>query len=67
MLVDPWFVGDLVFLEQEWLYRGIKREVGKSVKPDYQQIAQQADVLVLTQVGIISSLEACHALPFARC
>lgn len=51
MLVDPWFVGDLIFMDQEWLYRGIKRDVGKTFKPDLQQIAQQTDVLVLTQVS----------------
>ena len=52
VLVDPWFLGDLVFMDQDWLYKGIKRVVGKSAPvPDLAALAAQTDVLVLTQVG----------------
>ncbi len=51
VLVDPWLVGELTFLEQAWLYRGKKRVIGRSVTVNVAQVAQETDVVVLTQVG----------------
>eukprot|EP00197_Chlamydomonas_leiostraca_P013760 CAMPEP_0202865702 /NCGR_PEP_ID=MMETSP1391-20130828/6305_1 /ASSEMBLY_ACC=CAM_ASM_000867 /TAXON_ID=1034604 /ORGANISM="Chlamydomonas leiostraca, Strain SAG 11-49" /LENGTH=283 /DNA_ID=CAMNT_0049545569 /DNA_START=222 /DNA_END=1072 /DNA_ORIENTATION=+ len=49
VLVDPWLVGDLTFAEQDWLYRGKKRVIGRTLRVDVSQVASETDVLVLTQ------------------
>lgn len=54
VLVDPWLEGDLTFAEQDWLYRGKKRVINasKGGRVDIDQIAEETDVVVLTQVGV---------------
>lgn len=49
VLVDPWFVGDLSFAEQDWVYKGKKRVIGKTMKVDMDKVASETDVLVITQ------------------
>lgn len=53
VLFDPWLVGDLQFFEQGWLYTGKKRGFGGSsgVKVDVASIAQDTDVILISQVG----------------
>lgn len=53
VLVDPWLEGDLVFANQTWLYRGSKGALN-DVKLDLDQIAAQADVILLSQVRAAS-------------
>ena len=52
VLFDPWLVGDLQFFEQGWLYTGKKRGMGGSsgVQVDLQSIADDTDVILITQV-----------------
>lgn len=47
VLVDPWLVGDLTFLEQYWIYRGEKI---KARGLDVAEIAASSDVCLITQV-----------------
>lgn len=49
MLVDPWLVGNLVFADSEWLYKGVKRVFKPSVDAA-KQIAANTDVILLTMV-----------------
>jgi hypothetical protein len=53
VLFDPWLVGDLQFFEQGWLYTGKKRGFGGSsgVKVDVGSIAEDTDVILISQVG----------------
>lgn len=46
VLVDPWLIGDLTFLEQYWIYRGQKIKAGDL---DVQAIAKSADIVLITQ------------------
>ena len=50
VLVDPWLVGDLTFADQDWLYTGKKRAL-RAVDVDVQQICDDTDLILLTQVG----------------
>lgn len=56
MLVDPWLVGDLQFFEQGWLYTGKKRNFGgaSGIKVDLQSIAEDTDVILITQARVPS-------------
>jgi hypothetical protein len=47
VLVDPWLIGDLTFLEQYWIYRGQKI---KAQDLDVQAIANSSDIILITQV-----------------
>lgn len=49
VLVDPWLVGNLVFADSEWLYKGVKRVFKPSVDAA-KQIAANTDVILLTMV-----------------
>lgn len=49
VLVDPWLVGNLVFADSEWLYKGVKR-VFKAGTDAAQQIASNTDLILLTMV-----------------
>jgi hypothetical protein len=54
VLVDPWLVGELVFFDQDWLYKGKKRVLNAPGKVDIDAIAAETDVVVITQVpGIL--------------
>lgn len=55
VLFDPWLVGDLQFFEQGWLYTGKKRSYGGSsgIKVDLQSIADDTDVILITQVRML--------------
>eukprot|EP00208_Stichococcus_sp_RCC1054_P003332 CAMPEP_0206140588 /NCGR_PEP_ID=MMETSP1473-20131121/9954_1 /ASSEMBLY_ACC=CAM_ASM_001109 /TAXON_ID=1461547 /ORGANISM="Stichococcus sp, Strain RCC1054" /LENGTH=298 /DNA_ID=CAMNT_0053534787 /DNA_START=250 /DNA_END=1146 /DNA_ORIENTATION=+ len=46
VLVDPWLVGDLTFLEQYWIYRGEKI---KARGLDVAEIAASSNVCLITQ------------------
>lgn len=46
VLVDPWLIGDLTFLEQYWIYRGQKI---KAQDLDVQAIANSSDIILITQ------------------
>ncbi|KAF5834786.1 beta-lactamase superfamily domain-containing protein [Dunaliella salina] len=48
VLVDPWFTGDLAFLEQDWMYQGHKR-VLRTDKVKMDAIMADTDVIVITQ------------------
>lgn len=62
VLVDPWLVGDLTFLQQDWLYRGKKRAIGRTINVDVAAVAAETDVVVLTQ-----GLDDHTHLPTLRC
>ncbi|MEW5304056.1 MAG: hypothetical protein WDW38_003450 [Sanguina aurantia] len=47
ILVDPWLVGDLTFMEQTWLYRGLKNDTAQVV--NVKQILDETDLIILTQ------------------
>ncbi|GAX77995.1 hypothetical protein CEUSTIGMA_g5437.t1 [Chlamydomonas eustigma] len=49
VLVDPWLVGELVFFEQDWLYKGKKRVLNGPGKVNIDAIAAETDVVVITQ------------------
>lgn len=49
MLVDPWLVGNLVFADSEWLYKGVKRVFKPSVDAA-KKIASNTDLILLTMV-----------------
>jgi hypothetical protein len=56
VLVDPWLVGDLSFFEQGWLYTGKKRGFGggSGVQIDVREVAGDTDVVLITQVRLVS-------------
>ena len=47
MLVDPWLVGELTFLDAAWLYRGRKRALPTPV--DLGAVCDRTDVIILSQ------------------
>lgn len=47
VLVDPWLVGNLVFADADWLYKGVKRDF-KAGEETAQAIAQTTDLILLT-------------------
>jgi len=49
VLVDPWFVGELTFLNQDWMYRGSKRVINRTSKVDINSIMAETDCIILTQ------------------
>lgn len=55
VLVDPWLVGNLVFADADWLYKGVKRDFTPG--PDTAAaIAQETDLILLT----MSLPDHCH-------
>ncbi len=53
MLIDPWFVGELTFGGQDWVYRGRKRVIGQDARVNMEQVIAETDVMVITQVRVI--------------
>lgn len=49
LLVDPWLVGNLVFAEADWLYKGSKRDFPGGLAAA-AAAAEQADAILLTMV-----------------
>lgn len=61
-MVDPWLVGNLVFADSEWLYKGVKRVFKPSVDAA-KQIAANTDVILLTMVRQQASPGLCPCIP----
>jgi hypothetical protein len=63
VLVDPWLVGDLSFFEQGWLYTGKKRGFGRGsgVQIDVREVAGDTDVVLITQVRLVSCVMRCSS------
>ncbi len=49
VLVDPWFYGDLVFAEQDWMFRAKKKYLTPE-NVDVKEIMAETDLLVISQV-----------------
>lgn len=47
MLVDPWLVGELTFLQASWIYSG---EKVRTRGLDWQAVAARSDFMLITQV-----------------
>ncbi len=47
MLVDPWLVGELTFLQASWIYSG---EKVRTKGLDWQAVAARSDFMLITQV-----------------
>ncbi len=61
MLVDPWLVGELTFLQAAWIYSG---EKVRTKDLDWRAVAARSDFMLITQVGL-SALS--WALPTVLC
>lgn len=59
MLVDPWLVGNLIFLEQDWLFKGSKKAFNLD-KDAVAKIVDRADFILLSQVGCVLLLTIGH-------